>query len=114
MCDATALGMESGAILDRQISASTEYSDEYLASFGRLNYKDRWAWSSLKVDPYQWLQVDVSSQHISVVRVATQGNRPYLDQEYVTSYKLQYGNDEQVFYYYREQGESTEKVKYLI
>jgi len=104
--------MESGAILDSQISASTEYSYEYLASYGRLNYKDRWAWSSLRNDPDQWLQVDINSQHISVVRVATQGNMPYLDQEYVTNYTLQYGNDGQVFYYYREQGEFTDKVKY--
>ena len=114
MCNVAALGMESGAILDGQISASTEYSDEYLASYGRLNYQDRWAWSSLKNDPDQWLQVDVNSQHIRVVGVATQGNRPYLDQEFVTKYKLQYGNDGQVFYYYREQGQSTDKVKYLI
>ena len=49
-----------------------------------------------------------------MVRVATEGNRPYVLQEYVTKYQLQYGNDGQVFYYYREQGESTDKVKYLI
>lgn len=106
--------MESGAILDSQISASTEYSDEYLASYGRLNYKDRWAWSSRTNDPDQWLQVDVNSQHISVVRMATQGNLPYLEHEYVTKYQLQYGNDGQVFYYYREQGQSADKVKYFI
>ena len=106
--------MESGAILDSQISASTEHSDLYLASYGRLNFNDRWAWSSLKNDPDQWLQVDINSQHIRVVRVATQGNRPYLTQEYVTKYQLQYGNDGQVFYYYRERGESIDKVKYLI
>lgn len=106
--------MESGAILDSQISASTEFSHEYLASYGRLNYRDRWAWSSRTNDPDQWLQVDVNSQHISVVRMATQGNLPYLEQEYVTKYQLQYGNDGQVFYYYREQGQSADKVKYFI
>ena len=105
--------MESGAILDSQISASTEYDDQYLASYGRLNYRNRWAWSSLENDADQWLQVDINSQHISVVRVATEGNQPFLFEEYVTQYQLQYGNGGQVFYYYREQGESTDKVKYL-
>lgn len=105
--------MENFAISDSQISASSKYSDDYLASFGRLNYLDRWAWSALTNDDNQWLQVDLRSQNILVTGIATEGNQPYPfnPHEYVTSYTLQYGNDEENFYFYREQGETTDKVK---
>lgn len=109
-CKPKALGMENREISDSQISASTEYSDTYAASYGRLNVKHKWAWSSLTNDVDQWLQIDLRNEHTRVMRVATQGNIPYFDDEYVTSYKLQYSNDEKYFYYYREQGQSTDKV----
>ncbi len=113
-CDPKALGMESGVISDSQISASSEYSVTYAAKYGRLNYRYRWAWSARDNDVNQWLQIDLSSQYTSIMRVATQGNPPYAHTpyEYVSSYKLQYGNDEEHFYYYREQGQSTAKVNY--
>ena len=104
--------MENFAISDSQISASSEYNNDYLASFGRLNFRDNtgWAWSALTNDDNQWLQVDLNSQYVRIVGVATQGNQPYWDYNYVSSYKLQYSNDENNFYFYRKKGETTEKV----
>ena len=56
-----ALGMESGAISDGQISASSEYSAKHVASRGRLHSQTEGiktgAWSSAIVDANQWLQV---------------------------------------------------------
>ena len=111
-CQDTALGMESRNITDGQISASSEWNDSYAAVQGRLNFKQsgnkQGAWSADTNDANQWLQVDLIGQYI-VTRVATQGGTGH--DEWVTEYKIQYGDDGKNFQYHREQGKNTDKVK---
>ena len=107
-----ALGVENGAILDGQISASTEYNAEYSASYARLNLQassgNEGSWSPRTPDVSQWLQVTLGKHSTKVTRIATQGNNKY--KEWVFKYKLQYSDDGENFQYYKEQGQKTDKV----
>ena len=109
--------MESGDILDSQLSASSEGQwtldgEPFLmsASNGRLNNHDGLAscWESATNDEHQWLQVHLGEYYVNVTRIATQGCGR--EEEWVTSYKLQYSNDGVNFQYYMEKGQNTEKV----
>ena len=110
--------MESGAITDGQISASSILynDDKYAAVNGRLNKEKSqasagaWAPNSNTANR-EWLQVDLGGQNLAVTRVATQGRNN--KNEWVTSYKLQYSNDGMNFQYYREEGQAAEKVKQM-
>ena len=112
-----ALGMESGAISDAQISASSENDNNYAAPQGRLNFQEsgikRGAWSAKNIDGNQWLQIDLRNNTITVTRVATQG-RNGNELQWITSYRLQYSNSTGIisFQYYREQGQNREKVTF--
>ena len=108
--------MESGAITDGQISASSILSNKHAAVRGRLNTVrapgiSAGAWAPTRNYGYEWLQVDLGGQKLAVTRVATQGTNG--DDEWVTRYKLQYSNDGATFHYYREAGQTTDKVKYM-
>lgn len=115
VCNPRELGMESGRISDSQISASSEYRDFMAATFARLNYQEKGVgWAAVRPDANQWLQVDLDNEHTTVMRVATQG-RTHLDHyQCVKSYKLQYSNDKGNFQYYKEQGQTTDKVRYFL
>ncbi len=109
--------MESGAILDAQITASSVYDGSYAANHGRLNLQQtestQGSWTARHNSDNQWLQVDLGSQYFTVTRVATQGRNhtsPVV-QQWVTRYKLQYSNDKATFQFYIEQGQSVVKVK---
>ena len=115
--------MESGAIPDSQISASSEYSRtpaDQAASQGRLNFQETTdkagSWIADTNDDKQWLQIDLGNQQTKVTRVATQGRNYNVlwpwgpHQQWVTRYKLQYSNDTANFQYYKEQGQTTDKV----
>ncbi len=108
-----ALGMESGAISDGQISASSQWDTNHAAIQGRLHFQKTGnkmgAWVARKKDDSQWLEIDLRSQH-RVTRVATQGRNGGFAQ-WVTKYKLQFSNDGVTFQYYREHGQTTDKVK---
>ena len=109
----TPLGMESGAIKDAQITASTQWDGNHDTSRARLNLKltgvKRGAWSTRVLDLKQWLQVDLGSYTI-VTGVATQGrNAPRL-QQWVTKYRLQHGTDGVNFHFYIEKGDNSFKV----
>ena len=108
-----ALGMENGAILDGQISASSELDVDNAAIQGRLYFQatgtKQGAWSAAQSDPNQWLQVDLGSQFTKVTGIATQGQNGGHTQ-WVKRYKLQYGNDGVNFKNYRELGQTTDKV----
>ena len=107
-----ALGMESGAISDAQISASTQWDANHATKQGRLHFQavpgKAGSWSSRINDVNQWLQIDLGSQHFKVTVVATQGRSDY--DQWVTKYNLMYSDDGMNFQYYREQGQSQYKV----
>ena len=105
-----ALGMESGAILDAQISASSKYDNEHGPKNGRLRKtQGKGSWLAGLNDVHQWLQVDLAGLNI-VTGIATQG-RHSEHAMWVTKYKLQFSNDGVSFRYYREQGENVDKVE---
>ena len=105
--------MESGAIKDAQITASTKWDDNHAPSRARLNWKltgvKRGAWSSRVLDLKQWLQVDLGSYTI-VTGVATQGRNAPRIREWVTKYRLQYSIDGVNFHFYAEKGDNSFKV----
>ena len=107
-----ALGMESGAISDAQISASSQWDVNHATKQGRLHFQavpgKAGSWSSRINDVNQWLQIDLGSQHFKVTVVATQGRSDY--DQWVTKYNLMYSDDGMNFQYYREQGQSRYKV----
>ena len=106
--------MANYAITDRQITASSQYSDGHSRNRGRLNVvktgNKQGAWSARTNDGNQWLQIELGEENTKVTRVATQG-RSDIDQ-WVKTYKLQYSDDGENFHYFREQGQTTEKVRY--
>ena len=100
--------MESRAILDGQIRASSQYSVYHAAVYARLHNKavqnvHEEAWELSTSDANQWLQIDLVTQH-GVTGVATQGR--YRAPAWVTKYNLLYSNDGSTFQYYKERGQS--------
>ncbi|XP_077984020.1 uncharacterized protein LOC144438740 [Glandiceps talaboti] len=94
-CNGVAVGCESGAIPSNQITASSVYSWYYAAT-----YWDR-SWRSSSNSVGQWLQVDIGSVKW-VTQVATQGREYY--SEWVTAYKLYYGDTSTWAYVYEDNG----------
>ena len=98
--------METGAISDAQISASSEWDANHAAKQGRLDFQavsgKAGSWSAKANNVNQWLQIDLGNQHTKVTRVATQGRNAHSQR--VTKYKLQYSDDGVNFQYYRENG----------
>ena len=108
--------MESRAITDAQITASSEDNALHAASHARLNYqeipsKKAGAWVANAIDVNPWLQVDVGARCTKVTRVSTQGRNSLDYWQWVTKYKLQYGDNGNAFQYYSEPGQDTDKVK---
>ena len=107
------LGMESRAILDFQISASSEWASNHAAQQARLHFVktiDRTgAWSARSNDLNQWLQVDLLNT-TRVSGVATQGRNGCPCDQWVTKYKLQYSEDGQAFKFYRRSGDKSDTV----
>ena len=105
------LGMESEAIFDSQISASSRLDDDHSAARSRLHFKTEkrkdGAWSALRSDEHQWLQVDFRS-YATVTRVATQGR--YYHNEWVLTYTIHYSDDGLTFQGYKEPGNNLTKV----
>ncbi len=104
--------MQSGAISDTQISASSEHSYKHAATRGRLHLQKagimKGAWVVATADANQWLQVNLGRQYTKVTRVATQGRSD--TPTWVTKYKLQYSYDGVNFQYYREHGQAKDRV----
>ena len=106
--------MENGAILDGQITASSQLSYDVAPFQGRLHFKftekrKKGGWIAARTDLHQWLQVDLGSQFTKVTRVATQGRSGGCC-DWVERYKLQHCDDGVNFQYYREQGQTSDKV----
>lgn len=103
--------MESGVILDQQISASSSYGYAYSARNGRLNFTPvrgrTGGWLSQYLDTAQWFQVDLLKT-TRVTGIATQGRSRF--NHCITKYKLQYGDDGKTFRFYTSYGENLDKV----
>ena len=122
-CNRT-LGMESNEILDKQITASSEWDGNHAAHQGRLNFQEVFsgssrkagAWSALVNDKSQWLQVELLKEESLVTSVATQGRNRHLGwnngnhYQWITKYKLKYSNNGVDFEYYQDEGQNTTKV----
>ena len=104
--------MQTGAISNGQVSASSEWDSNHAAHQARLHYKPpsgkAGSWSAKTNDPNQWLQIDLGV-YSRVTRIASQGR--YAVNQWVTKYKLQYGDDGTNFQFYIEEGETAAKVK---
>ena len=106
------LGMENGAISDSQISASSQWDSSLSPKNGRLNHEQGGAWAARRNNDEQWLQIDLRDQQTKVTRVGTQGRSR--NRQWVRKYKLQYGNDEGSLQYFKEEGQSADKVRLQI
>ena len=110
-----ALGMESGAISDVQITASSFHKnqDRYAAYYGRLHLRasgrHSGAWSASKDDVNVWLQIDLNGTH-RVTRLATQGRNGNYKQ-WVTEYQLQFSKNTVSFIFYTGHERNLTKVK---
>jgi len=105
-----ALGMRNNAISHGHISASSQFDADHAPFHGRLRFKEgAGCWSPSSIDANQWLQVDLGSIYTKVTRVATQGR--HSQNQWVTKYKLQYGDDGVNFQIYTENEQSADKVK---
>lgn len=109
------LGMESGAISDKQITASSTFSRLFTPSIGRLHHKvvhhdetRGGAWVPSDKNSEQWLQVDLGPQRTTVKMVATQGR--YGRPQWVKTYKLQYSSDGGSFRDYKKVNNSEAHV----
>ena len=101
-----ALGMKSGAILDNQISASSENSENEAAIKSRSASPS--AWVAQTSDSNPWLQIDLANYYTEITAVEIR-KRFGVDQ-WVKEYSLQYSDNGTSFKYYKEQGQSTKKV----
>ena len=103
--------MESGAISDAQITASSEFNGNHAATQGRLNFLavpgKAGSWSARTNDVNQWIQVKLPG-YTRITRFATQGRNAF--NQWVTQYKLEYSEDGVTFHYYHEPGQSAAKV----
>ena len=115
------MGMESGKILDKQITASSEWSANNAPHQGRLNFQEvveggkSGSWSARENDKNQWLQVDLLREESVVTSVATQGRNRHphwtRGNQWVKSYKLQYSNNGVDFEYYKDARQNSAKVR---
>ena len=108
--------MESGAIADSQIRASSVYAPSHAAQQARLHFKagggKTGGWSANVNDLNQWLQVDLQNKK-GITRIATQGRNAEYSQ-WVTKYKLQYGEDVNTLQFYRRNGDHSDTVSVLL
>ena len=116
----SALGMESGAIPNAKVIASSVWDGAHAPGQGRLNFHETaqhsGAWAAKDNDANQWLQIDLTSPGTRVTRVATQGRNynalwPWgTHTQWVTRYKLMYSEYGSNFQFYKEQGQANAKV----
>lgn len=107
--------MQNRKITATQLSASSKYNGYHSPDRARLynqksgSYQE--AWSAATNDLNQWIQIDLRIK-TRVTYVATQGRVEF--SQWITKYKLQFGDDGSSFQGFREQGESVDKVGKLV
>ncbi|CAB4032973.1 partial [Paramuricea clavata] len=98
--------MENGKIRDNQITASTQHNYGHRAPNGRLNFRAgsgrTGAWSSLRNDRNQWLQVDFQRSTI-ITGISTQGRTDCCNQ-FIQSYTISFSDDGKNFRSYKPGG----------
>ncbi|KAK3700598.1 hypothetical protein QZH41_010513 [Actinostola sp. cb2023] len=101
-----ALGVESKAIKDSQMSASSEWDSNHGANHGRLHLQNsgsrKGAWSALRNNRHQWLGVDFGKV-VKVTMFATQGRHD--SSQWVKTYKLEYSLDGYMYDTYSIKGQ---------
>ena len=88
-----------------QMTASSQISNMYKASLGRLNNREFpgvhvGAWCALN-NSGQWLQIDLGYLHV-VTGVATQGRNSTLYHMWVKTYELSFSKDGETWEVYKE------------
>ena len=105
--------MENGAIVDEQITASSQWDGYHAPEQGRLHFPEAGGkaggWAARTRDTNQWLQIDLKNKYTNITRVATQGRNGA--NEWVTKYDLLYSDDRANFSFYVEKGGIKAKVK---
>ena len=101
--------MERGFITNAQITASSQWDANHAAVKARLHFKagKQGGWSARPNNQNQWLKVDLGSKS-DIKIIGTQGRNAY--NQWVTSYKLDYSNDDSSFQYYRDPGSNIDKA----
>ncbi|XP_053166904.1 coagulation factor V isoform X2 [Hemicordylus capensis] len=107
------LGMESGAIQDAQITASS-YKKNWFSAWGphlaRLNRKGRMnAWQAKSNNKNQWLQIDLL-QSKKITAIATQGARSLSTEMFVKAFSICYSEDGSTWKSYLDDLTSMDKV----
>ncbi|EDO45375.1 predicted protein, partial [Nematostella vectensis] len=99
------LGMENKRIPNRAIKASSAYDNNHAPYLARLHARHRGhrqpAWSARTNNNHQWLQIDLGAKAV-INAIATQGRHNF--DQWVTSYRLSYGNNGRHFKAYRPFG----------
>ena len=106
--------MENGVILDSQITASSQYSSDYAARYGRLHSTagggKSGGWVSYSTNSYQWFDIDLGHPNTIVTALATQGRNGV--NQWVTKYRMQYRVwSGESYRYFTEQGQRVYKVR---
>ena len=99
------IGVEDGKIPNSYVTASSTYNRYHAPWLGRLNNKARGrnkgAWSAKKNDRRQFLQFNLGSPTL-ITAIRTQGRQDA--SQWVTSYKVFFGNDGVRFIPYKKGG----------
>ena len=106
------LGMQSGAIRDQQLIASSERDKSSIARFARLHYQYKnkpKSWVPVLDHGNQWLQVYLGNELTWVTGVATQGKEGKRE-AWVKKYLLRYWGAGVQVQFYKDHGEIHAKV----
>jgi len=99
------IGVEDGKIPNSYVTASSTYNRYHAPWLGRLNNqargRNKGAWSAKKNDRRQFLQFNFGSPTL-ITAIRTQGRQDA--NQWVTSYKLLFGNDGVRFIPYKKGG----------
>ena len=93
--------MQSSAIPDNKITASSELNVSTPAENGRLNYTAGSSWCGSTNDSNPYLQIDLQTLHI-ICAVSTQGN--FQADDWVKTYTLQSSRDGITWTNYEDSG----------
>ena len=110
------LGMKDGTIQDSQLTASSEYTglpESHGPSNARLDLpasaSRTGSWSASQSDLNQWIQADLETPRY-VTGIVMQGRYHVVSAQWVTRYKVQYGNDGVTWLYVKDVTQTNHAV----